>query len=43
LICPCGFEIVVNSSTWPNEYKLNLQFHCNKNCVAVLGLELYES
>ena len=37
------FDTVVHSSTWPNEYKRNLQFYYNKNCVAVIGLELYES
>ena len=36
------FDKVEHSSTWPNEYKRNLQFYYNGNCVAVIGLELYE-
>lgn len=37
------FTQVTQSGTWPNNYKLNLQFNYNNNdTCAVIGIEKYE-
>lgn len=46
LTAPCGLEVkfdsVEYSSTWPNGFKMSLQFRYGKECVAVIGVERYE-
>ena len=47
LTTPCGLEVkftsVEYSGTWPNGFKMNLQFIYGKECVAILGVERYET
>ena len=46
LTTPCGLEVkftsVEYSGTWPNGFKMNLQFRYGKECVAILGVERYK-
>jgi len=45
LTTPDGLEVkftsVEYSSTWPNGFKMSLQFRYGKECVAILGVERY--
>lgn len=35
------FTKIEHSSTWPNEYKRNLQMYYGNDCVCIIGLEKY--